>query len=103
DTPFMPLRSMTMPAHSARPAQWWPPPRTDSGRPKSRDRDGQLDVFGRPAVDDGARQGAHRLRPDRGRAGIAVPTRQRDTARQLSFKPTERSFDLSRHWLYLRV
>ena len=32
----MPLRSMTMPAHSARPAQSCPPPRTDNGRPQSR-------------------------------------------------------------------
>jgi hypothetical protein len=32
----MPLRSMTMPAHSARPVQSCPPPRTDSARPQSR-------------------------------------------------------------------
>src|SRR5690242_914203 len=32
----MALRSMTMPAHNARPAQWCPPPRTDNGRPQSR-------------------------------------------------------------------
>jgi hypothetical protein len=63
------------------------------------DRDGQLDVFCRLAVDDGARHAAHRLRPDRGRGGIAVSTRQRDTAGQLCFKPAERSFDLIRHLL----
>jgi hypothetical protein len=47
---------------------------------------GRLDIVGRPAVDDRARQRAHRLRPDRGRGGIAVLTRQRDTAGQLSAK-----------------
>jgi hypothetical protein len=30
---------------------------------------GQLDVLGRPTVDDGARHGSHRLRPDRSRNG----------------------------------
>jgi hypothetical protein len=63
---------------------------------------GQLDVVGRPAVDDGARHRAHRLRPDRGSGGVAILTRQRDTAGQLRFKPAERSFDLIRHWFYLR-
>jgi hypothetical protein len=52
----------------------------------ARRSNGQLDVFGRAAVDDGARHRAHRLRPDRGRGGIAVLARYRDAARQLSAK-----------------
>jgi hypothetical protein len=36
---------------------------------------GQLHVFGRPAVNDGTRHAAYRLRPDRGRGVIAVFTR----------------------------
>ena len=34
-TLFIPLRSITIPSHSARPAQSWPPPRTDNGRSQS--------------------------------------------------------------------
>jgi hypothetical protein len=68
----------------------------------ARRSNGQLNVFGRPAVNDGARHGTHRLRPDRGRGGIAVSARQRDTAGQLRFDPAKHSFDLIRHWLYLR-
>ena len=36
------------------------------------DANGQLDVFSRPAVNDGSRHAAHWLRPDRGRGGIAA-------------------------------
>ena len=91
-----------MPSHSARPAQSWPPPRTERGRPQSHAvANRQLNVFGRAAVDDGARRAADRLRPDRRRGGIAVLARQRHTAEQMRFKPAECSFDLIRHRLYL--
>ena len=62
-----------MPSHSARPAQSMPAaPHRQRKTAIACDSNGQSDVFGRPAVDDGARHGAHRLRPDRGRGGIAI-------------------------------
>ena len=99
-TPFMPLRSMTIPSHRARPAQSWPPPRTDSGRSTvARGSNCRLDVFGRPAVDDSARHAADRLCPDRRCGSVAVVARPRETAGQLLTKSVECSFDQIGHFL----
>jgi hypothetical protein len=58
----------------------------------------RLDVFRRPAVDDGARHAADRLWPDRRCGGVAVIARSRDTARQVRPEPSERSFDQISHF-----
>ena len=42
----------------------------------TRSSNGQLDVLGRQAMNDGTRHATHRLRPDRGRGGVAVVTPQ---------------------------
>jgi hypothetical protein len=57
----------------------------------------RLGVFGRPAVDDGARHASDRLWPDRRCGGVAVVTRPRDAAGELRAEPVQRSLDQISH------
>src|SRR5262245_24741593 len=102
-TVFMPLKSITIPLHKARPAQSWLPPRTNSGTSHSR----------AARMADCACSGVRQWTTARGmrRTGfgqIAVAAAYRSlpgryAARELAAEAAERSFDQIGHVLLLLV
>jgi hypothetical protein len=77
-TSRIPVRSMTSPpSRRARPAQSWPPARTDSARPwRPRGAHGRLHVLGLPAERDYRRVAAHGAVPDAAARLVEFVTRQ---------------------------